>query len=219
MTIFQAFVKRSFDCIAAAAGLVVLLPLITAIGIIVKISSPGTVFFVQKRVGRNGTLFSTIKFRTMRTGAEKYGSVTTAHDVRVTVIGRVLRRFKLDELPQLWNVLIGRMSFVGPRPDVPGYADRLTGEERKILDLRPGITGPATLYFRNEEELLSAADDPKRFNDETIWPVKVRMNLLYLEQYGFWKDIGYIFITLIPALNRYLKLVPESPKNTEDIKV
>lgn len=176
-------------------------------------------FFAQKRVGKNGELFNAVKFRTMRLGAEREGTVTTADDARVTPIGRILRRFKLDELPQLWNVLTGRMSFVGPRPDVPGYADRLSGEARKILCLRPGITGPATLYFRNEEELLAQAQDLKTFNDTVVWPAKVNLNLKYLEQWSFGKDIGYILITIFPALNRYLSLVPESPQSIKDMNI
>jgi lipopolysaccharide/colanic/teichoic acid biosynthesis glycosyltransferase len=142
----------------------------------------------------------------MTTGADAQGSITTSGDVRITPIGRFLRRFKLDEYPQLWNVLIGNMSFVGPRPDVPGYADRLSGDARRILQLRPGITGPATLYFRNEEELLSSVADPKKYNDEVIWPKKVEMNLQYLDTWGFWKDIGYIFVTVLPFTKRFIKI-------------
>jgi lipopolysaccharide/colanic/teichoic acid biosynthesis glycosyltransferase len=138
----------------------------------------------------------------MFTDAERHGTITTSTDSRITPIGRWLRRYKLDEFPQLWNVLIGKMSFVGPRPDVPGYADRLEGAARTILELRPGITGPASLYFRNEEDLLATSKDPREYNDTVIWPRKVELNLAYAENWSFWKDIGYILITVIPALNR-----------------
>jgi len=136
----------------------------------------------------------------MRVGADAGGSVTTAADSRVTPIGRFLRRWKLDELPQLWNVLTGSMSFVGPRPDVPGYADRLQGEDRRILELRPGITGPATLLFRDEERLLALAKNPQAFNDAVVFPEKVRINRKYMETASFWRDIGYILATVAPGL-------------------
>ncbi len=164
-------------------------------------------FFRQKRVGRNGVLFYIIKFRTMRIGAEDGGSITAAGDSRITAMGRLLRRFKLDEFPQLWNVLIGRMSFVGPRPDVPGYADELHGSDRRILDMRPGITGPASLCFRNEEKILAAQADPRAYNDQVIWPKKVTINLAYMRNWSFWRDIGYILITIIPGLNKWLNLI------------
>lgn len=142
--------------------------------------------------------------------SEKLGSITTAADSRITLIGKLLRKFKLDELPQLWNVFTGKMSFVGPRPDVPGYADKLEGSDRKILELRPGITGPASIYFRNEEELLAGVENPKEYNDAVIWPRKVQLNLEYLDNWGFWKDIGYILVTLFPGFNRVFRLVEET---------
>jgi lipopolysaccharide/colanic/teichoic acid biosynthesis glycosyltransferase len=132
----------------------------------------------------------------MYTGSDRFGSVTTGVDKRVTPIGRILRKYKLDELPQLWNVFTGTMSFVGPRPDVSGYADKLTGEDRIILSVRPGITGPASLRFRNEEELLAKVDNPQQYNDEVIWPRKVTINREYVEHYSFIKDILYIFATV-----------------------
>ena len=143
-----------------------------------------------------------MKFRTMYVGAQTQGSITTATDSRITSVGRVLRRYKLDELPQLWNVLKGEMSFVGPRPDVPGYADRLQGEDRKLLELLPGITGPATLLFRDEEQLLDMVKDKKAFNDEVVYPEKVRINLEYLHTSTFWRDIGYIIATVFPVLTK-----------------
>ena len=192
--------KRMFDLVAAAAGLVLLLPLMLVLAGLVKATSPGPALFIQERVGRGGRLFKCIKFRTMVAGAQSQGTITTAVDARVTALGRFLRRMKLDELPQLWNVVTGRMSFVGPRPDVPGYADRLQGQARRILELRPGITGPATLLFREEETLLALARDPKAFNDAVVYPEKIRMNLAYLDTGSFGRDIGYILATLWPAL-------------------
>jgi lipopolysaccharide/colanic/teichoic acid biosynthesis glycosyltransferase len=197
----------------ATCGFVCLAFPFLAIFAFVIISSPGPVFFTQRRVGRGGRPFTCVKFRTMYVGAKRHGSVTTSDDHQVTPLGRVLRRFKLDEFPQLWNVIIGHMSFVGPRPDVPGYADKLQGEERRILDLRPGITGPATIAFRNEEAILASVPDAMKFNDTVIYPLKVKLNLMYLDQFKFWKDISYIFATIFPSLskrwglNRRLKIM------------
>jgi lipopolysaccharide/colanic/teichoic acid biosynthesis glycosyltransferase len=138
------------------------------------------------------------KFRTMVDNAEELGStVTTVDDPRITRVGNFLRRFKLDELPQLINVFVGDMSFVGPRPDVVGFADRLKGEDRIILNVRPGITGPATLKYRDEEKILARQEDPDKYNEEVIFPDKVRINREYVKNYGFWKDIGYIIETIL----------------------
>ena len=196
--------KRLFDFAAALAGLVVLSPLMVVLAVLVRATSPGPALFIQERVGRHGRAFRCAKFRTMCTGAQAQGTVTTAADARVTPLGRWLRRWKLDELPQLWNVLAGRMSFVGPRPDVPGYADRLQGDDRRILELRPGITGPATLLFRDEERLLALAKNPQTFNDAVVYPEKVRLNREYLEAGNFWRDLGYVFATVWPGLTRRL---------------
>jgi lipopolysaccharide/colanic/teichoic acid biosynthesis glycosyltransferase len=198
----QRFTKRTFDIVASLFGLVVLAIPFCFVALAVRLSSRGPVFFTQQRVGRHGTLFTCVKFRTMYMGSDKQGSVTAATDVRVTPIGRLLRKYKLDEFPQLWNVLIGKMSLVGPRPDVPGYADKLQGEARRILALRPGITGPATLHFRNEEGLLAAQADPRKYNDQVIWPRKVELNLRYIDQWGFWRDIGYILATVFPSIKQ-----------------
>jgi lipopolysaccharide/colanic/teichoic acid biosynthesis glycosyltransferase len=130
-------------------------------------------------------------------------SVSVAGDARITPLGEKLRRYKLDELPELWNVLIGDMSFVGPRPDVPGYADALTGDDREVLKLRPGITGPASLKYRNEEELLAKVEDPQRYNDEVIFPDKVRLNRYYLHHYSFWMDLKMIFATVLGRKMEY----------------
>jgi len=210
--------KRLFDIIISGAGLIILLPFMILVILAIYFSSKGPVFFTQPRLGRDGEIFKLIKFRTMKVGAEKEGSITTASDSRVTQIGRWLRRYKLDEYPQLWNVFIGNMSLVGPRPDVPGYADRLKGRARAILSLRPGITGPATLYFRNEEELLDRVEDPKRYNDQVIYPAKVAINLEYLERWSFSRDIGYILITVFPFLDSFLRLVPNEDVNTLALK-
>lgn len=192
--------KRFFDFNFALLGLLVLWPFGLLIALAVKLTSKGPVFYKQSRIGQLGKPFTCIKFRTMYMGSDKQGSITAASDSRITPVGRFLRRYKLDEFPQLLNVLIGRMSFVGPRPDVPGYADKLTGEERKILELKPGITGPASIYFRNEEEILAGVDDPVKYNDEVIWPQKVKINLGYYHKSNLLRDIGYIIVTVVPGL-------------------
>ncbi len=197
MTPIQKTTKRLFDLLAATAGILILFPLGLIPAVLVKLTSRGPILYRQKRVGQHGKLFQCIKFRTMYLDSDKQGSVTTATDSRITPIGRFLRRYKLDELPQLWNVLIGNMSFVGPRPDVPGYADKLEGPARKILQLRPGITGPATIYFRNEEQLLASVGDPKKYNDEVIWPKKVELNVAYLENWSLWGDLVLILRTVL----------------------
>lgn len=156
----------------------------------------GPILFKQKRIGRFGKLFTMVKFRTM-TVNHNGSSVSVKGECRITPFGSYLRKYKLDELPELWNVLKGDMSFVGPRPDVPGYADKLVGEERRILELRPGITGPASLKYANEEEILTNVADPIKYNDEVIYPDKVRLNLEYLRTQSFWGDIKIIFYTII----------------------
>ncbi len=151
--------------------------------------------FKQQRVGQHGKLFTMVKFRSMTVG-HSGSSVSVAGEARITPLGAKLRKYKLDELPELWNVLIGEMSLVGPRPDVPGFADKLQGKDRDILKLKPGITGPASLKYHNEEELLASVDDPVKYNAEVIFPDKVRINLEYLRNYSFIKDIRYIFATI-----------------------
>lgn len=169
------------------------------IAILITLRMPGApVLFRQQRVGRDGKLFTLVKFRTM-VPVHSGSTVSVAGDSRITPLGAVLRRWKLDELPELWNVLRGDMSFVGPRPDVPGYADRLQGDDRRVLQLRPGITGPATLKYRNEEQLLAAHPDPVAYNDNVIFPDKVRINLQYLDNRSFIGDLKIIFATLIPG--------------------
>ena len=189
--------KWLFDRIVAFVGLLFLWWLILVVALLVRIKMPGgPVFFLQKRVGKDGRLFTMVKFRTM---AVNHGgsSISIAGENRITPLGAMLRKYKLDELPELWNVLCGDMSFVGPRPDVPGYADKLQGAEREVLKLRPGITGPATLKYRNEEELLAEVDNPQQYNDDVIYPDKVRLNLFYLHHYSFVMDIKMIVATVL----------------------
>jgi lipopolysaccharide/colanic/teichoic acid biosynthesis glycosyltransferase len=188
--------KRIFDFTCAFLGLVFLSPLILSLAIIVKLSSSGPVFFTQIRVGQNALLFKMFKFRSMFVLQESDSTISIKGDMRITKIGNILRKYKLDELPALWNVLVGEMSLVGPRPDVPGYADVLVGEDRKILELKPGITGAASLKYANEEELLAHQEDPKRYNDEVIYPEKVRLNLDYYHNNNLWIDIKIIFATI-----------------------
>lgn len=189
--------KFIFDRLASFFGLLIIWPVLIIVAILIKIKMPGgPVFFTQERVGRNGKLFTMYKFRSM-TVSHNGSSISVAGESRITPFGAKLRKYKIDELPELWNVLIGEMSFVGPRPDVPGYADMLKGEDRDILKLRPGITGPASLKYRNEEELLSHVDDPIKYNNEVIFPDKVRINLYYLHNYSFWTDIKLILCTVL----------------------
>ncbi len=155
----------------------------------------GPAIFKQKRVGKEGKLFTMYKFRSMTVG-HGGSSVSVAGESRITPLGAKLRKYKLDELPELWNVLIGDMSFVGPRPDVPGYADKLQGEDRLILNLRPGITGPASLKYKNEEEILAQVEDPQKYNDEVIYPDKVKINLEYYYHHSLIGDIKLIIQTV-----------------------
>lgn len=195
--------KYIFDRLMAFFGLLALWPVLLVVAILIKVKMPGgPVIFKQKRVGRNGRLFTMYKFRSMTVG-HGGSSVSVAGESRITPLGAKLRHYKLDELPELWNVLIGDMSFVGPRPDVPGYADRLTSNDRRVLELRPGITGPASLKYRDEEELLAGQKDPQRFNDEVIFPDKVKINLYYLNHYSFIKDIQMIFCTVLGRNMKY----------------
>jgi lipopolysaccharide/colanic/teichoic acid biosynthesis glycosyltransferase len=187
--------KRSFDIAFSILGLLICLPLFIIIGFLIYCTSKGPVLFRQKRVGQHGNLFTIYKFRTMYLN-DASNTVSIKGDSRITPIGKFLRRYKLDELPELYNILKGEMSFVGPRPDVEGYADKLTGEARKILELKPGLTGPATLKYANEEEILALVEDPIKYNDEVIFPDKVNINLQYLKNWSLWLDIKIIFATI-----------------------
>ena len=188
--------KYVFDRVVSTIGLVILSPLLFVTAIMIKILMPGgPVIFKQKRIGRNGREFVMYKFRSMVVG-HSGSSISVAGESRITPFGAILRRYKIDELPELWNVMTGEMSFVGPRPDGPGYADKLKGAERAILQLRPGITGPASLKYRDEEELLATVKDPQKYNDEIIFPDKVRINLYYMKHYSFVDDIKMILCTV-----------------------
>lgn len=189
-------IKFILDRILALVGILLIWPFCVLIAVVLKLSDGGDVFFSQKRVGRNGELFDIYKFRTMTPDAEG-SSVTVKGESRITPFGAFLRQYKLDEIPQLWNVLCGDMSFVGPRPDVPGYADLLQGEDRRILELLSGITGPASLKYRNEEELLASVEDPIIYNDTVIYPDKVRINLYYYHHYSLWMDAKIVMATLL----------------------
>lgn len=198
--------KYIFDRLVSLIGLLILWPVFIIVAILIKVKMPGgPVFFIQNRVGRHGKLFKVHKFRSMtvRKETDAVTGVAAAETTRITPLGEKLRKYKLDELPELWDVLIGKMSFVGPRPDIPGYADQLQGEDREILKLRPGITGPASLKYRNEEDILASVDNPQQYNDEIIYPDKVRLNRYYLHHYSFIKDIQMIFCTVLGKKMKY----------------
>lgn len=230
--------KWIFDRLVSLIGLLVLWPVLLLVAIMVKVKMPGgPAIFKQKRVGKGGKLFTCHKFRTM-TVKHNGSTVSVAGDSRITPFGAKLRHYKLDELPGLWDVLIGSMSFVGPRPDVPGYADKLTGDDRDVLKLRPGITGPATLKYRLEDEMIAEfldvfmnanyrelnANYPQMdmtedvysqlkkkdgqevavwYNDNVIYPDKVRINCYYYRNYSFWKDIEMILATVLGRKIKY----------------
>ena len=209
--------KWIFDRVVSLMGLLFLWPILLIVAILVKVKMPGgPAFFVQKRVGKDGMLFKCHKFRTM-TVKHNGSTVSVAGDSRITPLGAKLRHYKLDELPGLWDVLIGNMSFVGPRPDVPGYADKLVGDDRDVLKLRPGITGPATLKYRLEDEMISEYVAQKQkdgdtrpmqeiaveYNDNVIYPDKVRLNCYYYRHYSFIKDIQMILCTVLGKKMKY----------------
>ena len=189
-------IKRLFDIIFSIIGMFFLLPVFIIIAILIKIDSKGPIFFLQERVGLNGKIFKIIKFRSMKEDHNNSLTVTIKNDKRITRIGKKLRKYKIDEIPELVNVLVGDMSFVGPRPDVPGYADLLKGNDRNILKLRPGITSLASIKYSNEEQLLLEQKDPITYNNEVVFPDKVKMNLNYYENNNIWIDIKIIFATL-----------------------
>lgn len=197
------FVKFLFDRMASLFGLLLLWPILLIVAILIRVKMPGgPVIFTQSRVGQYGRLFTMYKFRSM-TVRHGGSSVSVAGESRITPLGVKLRKYKLDELPELWNVLIGDMSFVGPRPDVPGYADSLQGDDREVLELRPGVTGPASLKYRDEEEILAKVDDPQKYNDEVIFPDKVRINRYYLHHHSFMVDIRMIVATVLGQRIKY----------------
>ncbi|MEN8170722.1 MAG: sugar transferase [Pseudomonadota bacterium] len=196
VTGLKSIQKRTFDIIFSMLGLMFLWWLILLAALVSRIDTGLNGFFTQRRVGRDGRLFDVIKIRTMSPVANVDTTVTTDNDTRITAVGRFFRKTKIDELPQLVNVLLGHMSFVGPRPDVPGFADQLVGDERSILSIRPGITGPATLQYRDEEKLLASVDDPERYNREVIFPNKVKINMEYIRDCSLSNDLKYIFATI-----------------------
>lgn len=212
--------KWIFDKFVSFIGLVFLWPVLMVCAFLIRKKMPGgPVIFKQKRVGLGGNLFTVFKFRSMTVAGEGKTSIAATEAARVTPLGEKLRRYKMDELPELWNVLIGNMSFVGPRPDVPGYADKLEGDDREILKLKPGITGPASLKYRDEEYMLEQIEsgklkvaskvhpgafmDAMEYNDEVIYPDKVKLNRYYLHHYSFIKDIQMIVCTVLDKRMKY----------------
>lgn len=200
MSTTQQLGKRLFDIVFSLLVVIVALPFVLIAIAVATFDTRQFGLFTQQRVGRHGRLFRVCKVRTMRNVTGPATTVTKAGDARITSVGRLLRKIKLDELPQFFNVLVGQMSVVGPRPDVPGYADRLRGGDRALLTVRPGITGPASIYFRDEEELLGNAQDSEQYNDTVLWPFKVQINLEYVENYSFAEDMRLIADTAWPRL-------------------
>jgi len=190
-------IKRLFDIVLSFFGLLLTWWIIFFAWIVASIETKSNGIFIQKRVGKDGKLFNIYKIKTMKQVKGVDTTITSASDVRITKSGKFFRDTKIDELPQLWNVFIGDMSFVGPRPDVPGYANKLESNDRIILTIRPGITGPASLKYKNEEEILSKQSNPKQYNDEVIWPDKIKINKDYIKNWSFKKDIDYILKTVL----------------------
>jgi lipopolysaccharide/colanic/teichoic acid biosynthesis glycosyltransferase len=194
---YKKFGKRLMDVIASASGLAFLLPLFALVAICIKINSRGPVFYRQVRVGKDGLPFMILKFRSMNAeSSELPAGITTSVDRRITQVGRILRRYKIDELPQLWNVLLGHMSLVGPRPELPKYVQTYSPEQKKVLCVRPGITDPATLAYRHEEEMLSRSVDSEQMYQTQILPDKLARNLDYILNVSFRNDIRIIFATI-----------------------
>ncbi|MGY2575703.1 sugar transferase [Vibrio sp. C8] len=194
--IYRSGGKRLFDLFFSFSGLVILFPLVILGWIAASVSTRSNGFYVQKRIGQHGKLIRVYKLKTMLDSPLKYSSVTALNESRITATGNFLRKLKLDELPQLMNVLLGNMSFVGPRPDVPGYADKLEDKDRSLLVIKPGITGYATLFFKYEEQILKEVVNPQYFNDSVIYPLKVKLNLEYLDMYSLKSDLGLIMQTV-----------------------
>ncbi len=196
MTAWGRASKRTFDIIFSLVGVVLTFWIILIAFIVASIETKSFGLFIQKRIGKDGEPFNVFKIKTMKKLDGVDTTVTTSNDMRITKSGAFFRKTKIDELPQLFNVLFGSMSFVGPRPDVEGYADKLEGEDRAILTIRPGITGPASIKYKNEEEILAKQPNPKEYNDKVIWPDKVAINLQYIKEWSFKKDIEYIIKTI-----------------------
>ena len=198
-------IKRIFDIFFAFFGIIFFTPIFIIVYFLIKLDSRGPVFFLQNRVGLEEKIFKIIKFRTMKINQVSKSTIILKNDSRITRIGRYLRKYKIDELPELFNILKGEMSFVGARPDVPGYADQLKGENRNILKLRPGITSMASLKYANEELILSQVKDPINYNNNNIYPDKVKMNLNYYNNHNIWIDIKVIFATICLLLRSLFK--------------
>lgn len=188
-------VKWFFDRTVSLVLLIVLLPILLLVALCILVANGAPVLYIQERIGQNAKSFKLIKFRTMR-GEEK-SPIAASEISRVTRTGRWLRRTKIDELPELLNIFVGDMSFVGPRPDVAGYADKLEGDDRRMLTMKPGLTGVASLKYRDEEDLLAVQPNPQEYNDKVIWPDKVRLNLLYMERQSFWLDVKVLVCTAL----------------------
>lgn len=188
--------KRSFDVISAFMALLLLMPLLLLVSLLIKLTMPGPVLFRQTRIGFGGRPFTIYKFRSMKVNRSKV-SITLSSDNRITPLGRFLRRSKIDELPQLWNILRGAMSVVGPRPDVPGYSDKLQGSDQLLWTVRPGLTGLDSISYPDEETILDQQPDPQKYYDEVLWPDKVRLNLAYIKNRSFWMDIAIILFTVV----------------------
>lgn len=202
------FLKRLFDIVASFCGIVILFPLIVIVSILIKLTSKGPVLFKQVRVTKNGRLFKIYKFRTMRENSEGNKQITVGNDNRIIGIGHILRKTKLDELPQLFNVLKGEMSLVGPRPEVPKYVELYTEEQREILKVSAGITDYASIYFSNESELLGEAENPEEFYIKKIMPYKIELNKKYIKEIGIVTDIKLIILTILKILG-LVKLEPK----------
>lgn len=189
--------KRAFDFLSALLGLILLFPFFLLIGLLIKLDSAGPVFYLQERVGEKGKLFNLFKFRTMRIGADKSTAITVGNrDPRITAFGYYLRKFKVDELPQLINVVMGNMSLVGPRPELKKFVDLYSSEQRKVIEVKPGITDYASIKFRNENELLAGKTDPVDYYVRKIMPIKLRLNLQYIKDQSLWVDFKIIGSTL-----------------------
>jgi len=197
MTNWGRFIKRGFDILLSLIGIVLTFWIMFIAFIIAYIETKSFGLFIQKRVGKDAKLFNVFKIKTMKSIEGLNTTITTSSDMRITKSGKFFRDTKIDELPQLFNVLFGSMSFVGPRPDVEGYADKLEGEDREILSVRPGITGPASIKYKNEEEILAKVSNPKEYNDTVIWVDKVKINRDYIKNWSLKKDIYYIIKTVI----------------------
>lgn len=222
-TFYGRLGKRVFDAATASIALVMLAPLFAAIALLVKLTSSGPVFYRQARVGRNGGIFELVKFRSMLVNSDRNGLlITSAGDRRITPVGRILRRSKIDELPQFWNVVRGEMSLVGPRPEVPLYVDSYSAAQREVLSIRPGITDPASIAYRDEEKILAANSDPDLYYREIVLPHKIELNREYLKRLSFLYDLRLLFHTVAvlafpkSLTRRLMGSAKDSPERTNE---